>query len=74
VDSIGGVSQEKMDKILAQSKPHKGFQGTDSTTAIRDGPVQFEKEVDPFGFDEFMGSAKRGRDDQDEASHKKNKF
>jgi SNW domain-containing protein 1 len=59
--SIGGVSADRIEKIV-EGKPHRGFKGADATDAPRDGPVQFEKEVDPFGFSEFMGSAKRGRE------------
>jgi SNW domain-containing protein 1 len=75
--SLGGVSADRIEKIVGGGKPHKGFKGAESTAASdapRDGPVQFEKEVDPFGFSEFMGSAKRGRDgeggEQGESSKK----
>ena len=61
---VGGVAQDKIDKILGDAKPHRGFKGADADErdAVRDGPVLFEKEADPFGFSEFMGSAKRGHE------------
>ena len=69
-EMVGGVAADKIDKILGEHKPHKGFQGADQSDLARDGPVQFEKEADPFGFSEFMGNAKRGRaeEGQDEGS------
>lgn len=61
VEIVSGVATEKITSLL--SKPHRGFEGTDSTEAIRSGPVLFEKETDVFGVDAFMTAAKRGRDD-----------
>jgi SNW domain-containing protein 1 len=62
---IPGVETEKIDRMLAEQAPHRGFQGTDATSSIRDGPVKFEKEVDPFGVDSFMNQAKRGHDSKE---------
>lgn len=52
--------------------PDKEFSGT-NREATRSGPVQFEKEEDPFGLDQFLSQAKRAskrkeperRDDRD---------
>ncbi|KAI9017470.1 SKIP/SNW domain-containing protein [Gaertneriomyces semiglobifer] len=63
-DSVAGVATEKLEKLAGQGGPHRGFQGAENS--VRDGPVQFEKDVaDPFGFNDFMASAKRGRDKDD---------
>ena len=40
--------------------PYKEFSGTDRNAERRSGPVQFEKEDDPFGLDLFLTEAKRG--------------
>ncbi|KAJ3224739.1 mRNA splicing protein [Clydaea vesicula] len=59
-----GIREGDFDKLLGESnKPHKGFSGTDGEAVARDGPVQFEKEVevDPFGLDQFMTSARGGK-------------
>lgn len=51
-----------LDKIVSTNRfvPDKEFSGTDRTTAnARSGPVQFEKEEDPFGLDEFLNMAKK---------------
>jgi SNW domain-containing protein 1 len=68
--AVAGVNMNTVEAIV--SAPSRGFSGADQET-VRDGPVQFEKEADPFGFSEFMGSAKRGReaDDHDMANRKK---
>lgn len=39
--------------------PDKEFSGTDRSGAGRSGPVQFEREEDPFGLDQFLSQAKR---------------
>lgn len=39
--------------------PDKEFSGTDRSGPGRSGPVQFEKEEDPFGLDQFLSQAKR---------------
>jgi len=39
--------------------PDKQFSGTDRSTGTRSGPVQFEKDEDPFGLDQFLKQAKR---------------
>lgn len=43
-------------------QPEKGFEGTDHTQR-RDGPVQFQKDVeeDPFGLNKFLTEAKKGK-------------
>ncbi|KAL3279917.1 hypothetical protein HHI36_017424 [Cryptolaemus montrouzieri] len=67
---------EDLEKIVKTNRfvPDKEFGGTDrSATAARSGPVQFEKEEDPFGLDQFLSQAKRAskrkeperRDDRD---------
>jgi SNW domain-containing protein 1 len=43
----------------------KGFKGTETDT-VRDGPVQFEKQVDPFGVDQFLSQAKLGKRSADD--------
>lgn len=54
---------EDLEKIVKTSRfvPDKEFSGTDRT-AGRSGPVQFEKEEDPFGLDQFLSQAKRARE------------
>lgn len=42
----------------------KGFSGTDNASGqAREGPVQFEKEVeeDPFGLNKFLTEAKKAK-------------
>lgn len=52
-----------LDKIVSTSRfvPDKEFSGTERTgpTPSRSGPVQFEKEEDPFGLDQFLTMAKK---------------
>ena len=62
-NNIQGVS-ERVDRLLGEGAPHRGFSGTEgSGSGSREGPVQFEKEQDDvFGLEEFMNTAKRGRD------------
>ncbi|KAJ3093320.1 SNW domain-containing protein 1, partial [Physocladia obscura] len=70
-DAIPGVRTDRIERIVDGASmsrgPHKGFQGTEGGSAGgsgRDGPVQFEREEeDVFGIDEFMSTAKRGRDE-----------
>lgn len=58
--------------------PDKEFSGTDRSGPGRSGPVQFEKEEDPFGLDQFLSQAKRAskrkeperRDDRDKRKRK----
>lgn len=61
-----GVDQEAygadLDQIISTQRfvPDKEFSGTDrSAQAARQGPVQFEKEEDPFGLDQFLNMAKK---------------
>jgi SNW domain-containing protein 1 len=58
-DAYGG---EDLDELRKTNRfvPDKEFSGTDrSAGASRSGPVQFEKEEDPFGLDQFLDTAKR---------------
>lgn len=51
-----------LEKIVNTNRfvPDKEFSGTDrSAQAARSGPVQFEKEEDPFGLDQFLNMAKK---------------
>jgi SNW domain-containing protein 1 len=51
-----------LDKIVNTNRfvPDKEFSGTDRTAqSSRQGPVQFEKEEDPFGLDQFLTMAKK---------------
>lgn len=51
-----------LDQIMNTQRfvPDKEFSGTDrSAQAARQGPVQFEKEEDPFGLDQFLNMAKK---------------
>ncbi|XP_060518560.1 SNW domain-containing protein 1 [Cylas formicarius] len=71
-DVYGG---EELEKAIRTNRfvPDKEFSGTDRSGAGRSGPVQFEKEEDPFGLDQFLSQAKRAskrkepekRDDRD---------
>lgn len=71
-DMYGG---EDLDKAIRTNRfvPDKEFGGTDRSGTSRSGPVQFEKEEDPFGLDQFLSQAKRAskrkepekRDDRD---------
>lgn len=58
-DVYGGEDLEKLvrtDRFV----PDKEFSGTDRSGSGRGaGPVQFEKEEDPFGLDQFLSQAKR---------------
>ncbi|KAJ3019508.1 UNVERIFIED_CONTAM: Puff-specific protein Bx42 [Siphonaria sp. JEL0065] len=84
-DAIPGVRTDRIERIVENGGqdggsmsrgPHKGFKGTDGPSGSRDGPVQFEREEDEdvFGIDEFMSTAKRGReDDQGERDSKRRK-
>ena len=48
--------------VFDRFQPDKGFSGTDQA-ASRDGPVQFEKDVeeDPFGLNKFLTEAKKAK-------------
>ncbi|KAJ3002098.1 UNVERIFIED_CONTAM: mRNA splicing protein, partial [Siphonaria sp. JEL0065] len=72
-DAIPGIRTDRIERIVESSGqdsgsmsrgPHKGFKGTDGPSGSREGPVQFEREEDEdvFGIDEFMSTAKRGRE------------
>ncbi|KAJ3174735.1 mRNA splicing protein [Geranomyces variabilis] len=66
-ENTTGVATEKLERMLGEGGGrHRGFQGAGDAGAVRDGPVQFEREqTDVFGIDEFMSTAKRGRVDKD---------
>ncbi|KAI9205632.1 SKIP/SNW domain-containing protein [Polychytrium aggregatum] len=67
---LPGVSTAGIEKLLSSSEPARGFKGAEGSGGSGvSGPVQFEKDVaDPFGLDEFMAHAKRGRKDDHRAS------
>lgn len=50
-----------LDRIVNTQRfvPDKEFSGTSRNNAPRSGPVQFEKEEDPFGLDQFLNMAKK---------------
>lgn len=58
-DAYGG----DLDKIVSTNRfvPDKDFSGTDRTaqSGARQGPVQFEKDEDIFGLDQFLTMAKK---------------
>ena len=72
-DHIGDMDQlSKLDRF--ESENRAAFKGAD-TTAVRSGPVQFEKKAvddDPFGLNTFLDRAKkgqkRGHEDEDNRS------
>lgn len=47
---------------VSRFQPERGFAGADSGQS-REGPVQFEKEVeeDPFGLNKFLTEAKKAK-------------
>ncbi|CAN0879732.1 SNW/SKI-interacting protein [Linum grandiflorum] len=58
-----GGADEQMDKIMRTDrfKPDRAFTGTaERGGAQRDGPVEFEKEADPFGLDQFSTEVQKG--------------
>lgn len=60
-----------LEKVINTNRfvPDKEFSGTDrSATSARSGPVQFEKEEDPFGLDQFLNMAKKAPKRKDQAS------
>ncbi|KAJ3333115.1 Vacuolar protein sorting-associated protein 53 [Blyttiomyces sp. JEL0837] len=78
-DVIPGVRSDRIEKIVENASmskgPHRGFKGAEGGAggSARDGPVQFEREDDggdAFGIEEFMSSAKRGRDDAGKGKEK----
>lgn len=58
----GGEGEEEGGThVGGPSRPDRAFLGTD-TVAIKEGPVQFEKQRDdPFGVDQFLSEAKLGK-------------
>jgi len=75
----GGEGAEKeYDKLLKTDRfrPDKGFEGTqDGRKRSRDTPVEFEKEekeeADPFGLDQFLTDAKKGKKAMDGVQSRK---
>lgn len=60
-----------LDKIVNTNRfvPDKEFSGTDrSEQSKRQGPVQFEKEEDPFGLDQFLNMAKKASKRKEDAA------
>jgi len=61
----GEGAEAAYDKLVKTDKfrPDKGFDGTEEgRKRSRDDPVQFEKEeADPFGLDQFLTDAKKGK-------------
>lgn len=63
-----------LDKIVNTNRfvPDKEFSGTDrSAQNTRSGPVQFEKEEDPFGLDQFLNMAKKAPKRKDDKAQEK---
>ncbi|KAI8611106.1 SKIP/SNW domain-containing protein [Chytriomyces sp. MP71] len=81
-DAVPGVRTDRIERIVESGGegggsmsrgPHRGFKGTEEGGS-RDGPVQFEREEeDLFGIEDFMSSAKRGREDQSDGDSKRRK-
>ena len=82
-DMYGG---EDLDELRKTNRfvPDKEFSGTErgaagaSGSSSRAGPVQFEKEEDPFGLDQFLDTAKRAsgkrsKDDDERSKDSKKK-
>ena len=64
-----------LDKIVNTNRfvPDKEFSGTDrSGQNVRTGPVQFEKEEDPFGLDQFLNMAKKAPKRKDDKQQQDN--
>jgi len=62
-DEFSGNQDEVYNRLAntERFKPDKGFKGADDI-APREGPVQFEREeLDPFGLDQFLSEAKKGK-------------
>lgn len=60
-----------LDKVMNTNRfvPDKEFSGADRSSAnARTGPVQFEKEEDPFGLDQFLNMAKKAPKRKDQPS------
>jgi SNW domain-containing protein 1 len=60
-ETYGGEADLQKLKDTSRFKPDKGFAGTEKAKedkSQRTGPVEFEKEEDPFGLDEFLAKAK----------------
>lgn len=57
----GGTEDLQNLKKTSRFVADKGFEGTDTNSVSRSGPVQFERteDDDPFGLDQFLATAKR---------------
>eukprot|EP01104_Vermistella_antarctica_P021349 TRINITY_DN959_c0_g1_i1.p1 TRINITY_DN959_c0_g1~~TRINITY_DN959_c0_g1_i1.p1 ORF type:complete len:691 (-),score=232.56 TRINITY_DN959_c0_g1_i1:58-2130(-) len=56
-------AMERLEDSARFKKPDRGFQGAEKGTGeARTGPVAFEKDEDPFGFDEFLTNTKKGKE------------
>jgi len=62
-------SEADMEKLRSTDRfqPDKGFSGADKGQK-RAGPVEFEKEEDPFGIDQFLNEAKKGKRSTEDAA------
>lgn len=79
---VGGGTEEGVDKALNNDRfglgaTTKGFEGAELQEP-REGPVEFEKDADPFGVDQFLneaiqGNTKRGLDEAPADSRKRQK-
>ncbi|TIB65951.1 hypothetical protein E3P78_00292 [Wallemia ichthyophaga] len=82
---VGGGTEDGVNKALDNDRfglgaTTKGFEGADLQQP-REGPVEFEKDVDPFGVDQFLNeaiqgnneSSKRGLDEAPADSRKRQK-
>ncbi|KAG6405477.1 hypothetical protein SASPL_133067 [Salvia splendens] len=56
-DEMYGGADEQLDKIKCV-KVDRAFTGTSERSGPRDMPVEFDKEQDPFGLDEFLKEVK----------------
>ncbi|KAJ3006580.1 SNW domain-containing protein 1 [Thoreauomyces humboldtii] len=73
-ETATSVAADKLERMIGdKAGPSRGFQGAEGE--VRDGPVQFEREeqADVFGIDEFMSTAKRGRDKEGDRDGKRSR-
>ncbi|KAG6407644.1 hypothetical protein SASPL_130640 [Salvia splendens] len=56
-DEMHGGADEQLDKIKCV-KVDRAFTGTSERSGPRDRPVEFDKEQDPFGLDQFLKEVK----------------
>lgn len=63
-ETYGGEADYQKLLETSKFKPDKGFSGTEKSSedkSQRGGAVEFEKEEDPFGLDEFLSKAKTSK-------------